>query len=152
MIIERAILPRSLARFSGGFCWFAVIAAGSPAFAAKGVDGGASTSFFWIAIWLAVLMALVFFGYLRQNRMVKSKTAELRRELFERQMAEKELLASEQHLRRSLTEKESLLKEIHHRVKNNLAVMAGFRQAIARIFLDQTGIGFFLLAMARVGI
>jgi len=140
MIIERAILPRSLAPFSGGFCWFAVIAVGSPAFAAKGVDGGASTSIFWIAIWLAVLMALVFFGYLRQNRMVKSKTAELRRELFERQMAEKELLASEQHLRQSLTEKESLLKEIHHRVKNNLQIVSSLLYLQEEYMHDAKGV------------
>jgi len=140
MIIQRAILLRSLARFSGGFCWFAVIASGSPAFAAKGIGGGASTSFFWIAIWLAVLMVLVFLGYLRQNRMVKSKTAELRRELFERQMAEKELLASEQHLRQSLTEKESLLKEIHHRVKNNLQIVSSLLYLQEEYMHDAKGV------------
>jgi two-component sensor histidine kinase len=52
------------------------------------------------------------------------KTTELRRELFERQMAEKELLASDQKLRQSLAEKEALLKEIHHRVKNNLQIVS----------------------------
>lgn len=140
MIIERAILLRNLARFSGGFCWFAVVAAGSTAFAAKGIGGGASTSFFWIAIWLAVLMVLVFLGYLRQNRMVKSKTAELRRELFERQMAEKELLASEQHLRQSLTEKESLLKEIHHRVKNNLQIVSSLLYLQEEYMHDAKGV------------
>ncbi|BBO77057.1 hypothetical protein DSCW_44740 [Desulfosarcina widdelii] len=140
MIIEQAILLRSLARFSAGFCGFAVIAAGSQVFAAKGAGGGASTSFFWIAIWLAVLMVLVFLGYLRQNRMVKSKTAELRRELFERQMAEKELLASEQHLRQSLTEKESLLKEIHHRVKNNLQIVSSLLYLQEEYMQDAKGV------------
>jgi len=140
MTIERAILPRNLARFSGGFCCFAVIVAGPPALAAKGIGGGASTSFFWIAIWLAVLMVLVFLGYLRQNRMVKSKTAELRRELFERQMAEKELLASEQHLRQSLTEKESLLKEIHHRVKNNLQIVSSLLYLQEEYMHDAKGV------------
>jgi two-component sensor histidine kinase len=66
----------------------------------------------------------IFLGYLQQHRMVKRKTAQLRRELFERQMAEKELLASDQKLRQSLSEKEALLKEIHHRVKNNLQIVS----------------------------
>jgi two-component sensor histidine kinase len=79
---------------------------------------------YWLAAWGLVLIAAIFLGYLQQNRMVKRKTAELRRELFERQMAEKELLASDQKLRQSLAEKEALLKEIHHRVKNNLQIVS----------------------------
>jgi two-component sensor histidine kinase len=139
MIVQRAIHPRSLAWTAGGFGACAVIAAGSPAFAAKG-GGGASTSLFWIAVWLAVLTVLALLGYLRQNRRVKSKTAELRRELFERQMAEKELLASEQHLRQSLTEKESLLKEIHHRVKNNLQIVSSLLYLQEEYMHDPKGV------------
>lgn len=78
----------------------------------------------WLWGWGAVLIAVVFLGYLQQHRIAKRKTAELRRELFERQMAEKELLASDQKLRQSLSEKEALLKEIHHRVKNNLQIVS----------------------------
>ena len=81
-------------------------------------------SIFWVLLWVVVLLVAIFLGYLQQNRMVRRKTAELRRELFERQMAEKELLASDQQLRQSLAEKESLLKEIHHRVKNNLQIVS----------------------------
>jgi two-component sensor histidine kinase len=78
----------------------------------------------WMLVGAVVLIAAIFLGYLQQNRMVRRKTAELRRELFERQMAEKELLASDQRLRQSLSEKEALLKEIHHRVKNNLQIVS----------------------------
>jgi len=140
MIIQRTIFPRSLFWAGGGFSWCTAIIAGSPAFAAKGAGGGASTNFLWIAIWLAVLMVLVLVGYLRQNRVAKSKTAELRRELFERQMAEKELLASEQLLRQSLTEKESLLKEIHHRVKNNLQIVSSLLYLQEEYMQDAKGI------------
>lgn len=140
MILQRAIHRRGLAWTVGGFGGSAVIAAGSSAFAAQNAGGGAPTSLFWIAIWLAVLMVLVLLGYLRQNRMVKRKTAELRRELFERQMAEKELLASEQHLRQSLKEKESLLKEIHHRVKNNLQIVSSLLYLQEEYMQDAKGI------------
>jgi len=81
-------------------------------------------SIYWVFLWSAIFLATIFFGYLRHNQMVQRKTAELRRELFERQTAEKELLASDQELRQSLAEKESLLKEIHHRVKNNLQIVS----------------------------
>jgi two-component sensor histidine kinase len=91
---------------------------------AVGNGNPAHGDIFWLFLWAIVFLAAIFFGYLRQNQMVQRKTAELRRELFERQTAEKELLASDQELRQSLAEKESLLKEIHHRVKNNLQIVS----------------------------
>jgi two-component sensor histidine kinase len=96
--------------------------AASPARAAG--DGFSLAGEYGLLFWVAALTVLFGLAYLRQGRRVRGKTAELRRELFERQMAEKELLASERNLRQSLAEKESLLKEIHHRVKNNLQIVS----------------------------
>jgi len=101
----------------------AAILAAIPAYAA-GSGNPIHGSFFWVVLWVVMLLLAIFLGHRQQNRMVKRKTAELRRELFERQMAEKELLASDQKLRQSLAEKEALLKEIHHRVKNNLQIVS----------------------------
>ena len=78
----------------------------------------------YLLAWIGLLLAAILLVYGQQTRRVRRKTAELRRELFERQTAEKELLASDRRLRRSLAEKESLLKEIHHRVKNNLQIVS----------------------------
>jgi len=113
-------------RMTNGCCCYgapAVILIALPAHAA-GSGNPMHSSVFWVFLWVVVLVVVIFLGYLQQNRRIQRKTAELRRELFERQMAEKELLASDQQLRQSLSEKESLLKEIHHRVKNNLQIVS----------------------------
>lgn len=118
----------------------AVILAAIPAHAA-GIGGRPMQgSVFWIVLWVVVVVVVIFLGYLQQNRMVKRKTAELRRELFERQMAEKELLASDQKLRQSLAEKESLLKEIHHRVKNNLQIVSSLLYLQENYMNDPKGV------------
>ena len=123
MINKQIIHSRKSTGFGTACGLPALFLVGAPAFAA-GSGSVSPASSFWFVLWVAVLLVAIFLGYLQQNRMVKRKTAELRRELFERQMAEKELLASEQKLRQSLTEKESLLKEIHHWVKNNLQIVS----------------------------
>ena len=56
---------------------------------AAGSGNSMHGNIFWVVLWVVVLLVAVFLGYLQQNRMVRRKTAELRRELFERQMAEK---------------------------------------------------------------
>ena len=122
-MIERTIFARRAAGV-GIVCGVSAAILAAPSALAAGnanvIQGGS----FWFVGWGVVLLVVIVLGYLQQNRMVRSKTSELRRELFERQMAEKELLASEQKLRQSLVEKESLLKEIHHRVKNNLQIVS----------------------------
>ena len=123
MMSKRTIHCRPFTGAGAGCGLPAVFLLVSPVSAAGGESLPPASSF-WFVLWVIVLLVVIVLGYLQQNRTVKRKTAELRRELFERQMAEKELLASEQKLRQSLAEKESLLKEIHHRVKNNLQIVS----------------------------
>ena len=108
--------------------------------AAASADAGVAGQGYWQWGPVAIFSVAVILFAWRQSQVVKRKTAELRRELFERQVTEKELLASEQQLRRSLEEKEALLKEIHHRVKNNLQIVSSLLYLQEDAMQDPKGI------------
>ncbi|BBO70479.1 hypothetical protein DSCA_44090 [Desulfosarcina alkanivorans] len=146
---HNAILLRVIA-LAGSRCGISAgLMVAAPAHAA-GNAHAVNGNLFWVALWIVVLLVAVALGYLQQNRMVKRKTAELRRELFERQMAEKELLAADRQLRQSLTEKESLLKEIHHRVKNNLQIVSSLLYLQEDYMQDPKGIDILRESQNRV--
>ena len=79
----------------------------------------------------------------RLEMLVKKRTAKLRLEIADR-------LAVEKALRSSLAEKEILLKEIHHRVKNNLQIVSSLLSLQALKFDDVTLAGSLQDSQCRV--
>ena len=89
-----------------------------------------------------ILLGSIFWNVMLK-RQVKSKTVHLEAEIAERNRAEEKIQAS-------LREKETLLKEIHHRVKNNLQIISSLLSLQAKSIEDEKLEGIFRECQDRI--
>ncbi len=85
----------------------------------------------------------------RTNKLIAANE-ELQQEISERKRAEEELIIKEKLVKASLEEKEVLLKEIHHRVKNNLQIISSLLSLQSSYIEDEKALSVFKNCRERV--
>ena len=81
---------------------------------------------------------------------IKKSEDELRRKIYEHEQIRDNLLESEEKIKASLKEKEVLLNEVHHRVKNNLQIISSLLNLQSQQLRDQHDIELFKDTRNRV--
>jgi two-component sensor histidine kinase/integral membrane sensor domain MASE1 len=104
-------------------------------------------TFMGLTTMTALILAAVVTGQRRAEEELRLLNAELEQRVLTRTA---ELRHSEEQLTVSLKEKEALLKEIHHRVKNNLQIIASLLRLQSDLLTDPAARSLFLDSQRRV--